>query len=69
MMAGVCPPNHVYSGYLESLFVRKKKEFRRSRANKLLRKTCSAKRKVQYHGSLEGDRRKRETEKSKGNQK
>lgn len=64
----VCPPNHVYSGYLESLFVRKGKECRRSRANKLLRKTCSAKRKVQYGGSLEGDGRKSETEKRKENQ-
>lgn len=63
MMIGVCPPIHVCSGYLESLFVRKRKEFRRSRANKFLRKTWSAKRKVQYHGSLQGDRRKRETKK------
>lgn len=57
----------MYSGYLENLFVRKGEEFRRSRANKL-RKTCSAKRKVQYGGSLEGDGLKRKTEKRKENQ-
>lgn len=35
----VCPPEHVYSGYLEGLSDRKGKEFRRSRANKFLKKT------------------------------
>lgn len=70
MLAGstVCPPDHLYSGYLESLFVRKGKEFRGSRANKLLRKTCSAKRKVEYGGSLEGDGRKKGRQKSKEKQ-
>lgn len=58
----------MYSSYLGSLFVRKRKEFRRSRAHKLLRKTCSAKSKVQCGDSLEGDGRKMETEKSKENQ-
>lgn len=63
----VCPPDHVYSSYLGSLFIRKRKEFRRSRADKLLRKTCSAKKKIQYSDSFKGDGRKRETEKIKPN--
>lgn len=67
MLAGntVCPPDHVYSGYLESLFVRRGKEFRRSRANELLRRTCSAKRLVQCGGSLGGMGEKERQEKGK----
>lgn len=62
----VCPPDHVYSGYLEGLSDRKGKEFGRSRASKFLRKTCSAKRNVQYGGSLGwGDGRGRERKKGK----
>lgn len=53
----ICPPDHVYSGYLEGLSDRKGKEFGSSRANKFLRKICSAKRKVQYGGSLGRDAR------------
>lgn len=64
----VCPPDHVYSGYLEGLSDRKGKEFGRSRASKFLRKTCSAKRKVQYGGSLGwGDGRGREKKERKPN--